>query len=286
MIKTLSAGAIGVKITSLEDGIQKSKQFGFDGYEFDIKAVAQSVADSGAEATKELFSRSEIVPAVFGLPVEWRKSDSVWYEGLEELPKLARAAEAIGCTRTATWVMPCSDERQFDENYAFHVARFGPMAKILGDHGISLGLEFIGPKTLRDTQKFPFVYKMQDMLALGELIGPNVGLLLDAYHWHTSHGAVSDIQALKAEQVVYVHLNDALPGVAIDELVDGTRCLPGETGVIDLAGFMTALHEIGYEGPVAVEPFKKSLNDLASDEDRLEVVSASLTQSLELGRSL
>jgi sugar phosphate isomerase/epimerase len=280
MIKTLSAGAIGVKIASLEDGIQKSKEFGFDGYEFDAREVAKRVSESGAAAVVDLFGSAGVVPAVFGLPVEWRREPDVWEKDLEQLKGLAGAAAAIGCLRTATWVMPGSNDRAFDENWEFHIARFAPVAKVLAEFGISLGLEFIGPKTLRDTQKHPFVYKMPDMLKLAAEIGPNVGLLVDAYHWHTGHGTVADLLALKAQQVVYVHLNDAIPGVPVDELMDGTRRLPGETGVIDLKGFVEALYQIGFEGPAAVEPFKKELNDLPADADRLRLVSASLASTL------
>ncbi len=63
------------------------------------------------------------------------------------------------------------------------------MAQILADHGCRLGLEFVGPKTLRDSQRYPFIYTMAGMLALGDAIGTgNVGLLLDCYHLYTSHG--------------------------------------------------------------------------------------------------
>jgi sugar phosphate isomerase/epimerase len=44
------------------------------------------------------------------------------------------------------------------------------------------------------------------------------------------------------------------------------RTLPGETGVIDLAGFMRALQKLGYEGPVMPEPFSQRINDLAAHD--------------------
>ena len=37
----------------------------------------------------------------------------------------------LGCTRTSTWCPPASDERDFDENFAWHVARFRPIAQAL-----------------------------------------------------------------------------------------------------------------------------------------------------------
>ena len=101
------------------------------------------------------------------------------------------------------------------------------------------------------------------MLALGREIGPNVGLLLDCWHWYTSHGTLDDLKRLTAEQVVYVHVNDAPAGIPVDEQQDMVRALPGETGVIDIVGFLQTLRAIGYDGPVTPEPFKKELNESA-----------------------
>ena len=44
------------------------------------------------------------------------------------------------------------------------------------------------------------------------------------------------------------------------------RCLPGETGVIDLNAFFGALKRIGYDGPVVVELFNARLRAMAPDE--------------------
>ncbi len=44
------------------------------------------------------------------------------------------------------------------------------------------------------------------------------------------------------------------------------RCLPMETGVIDLAGIMRRLAAIGYDGPVMAEPFSQRINSLAATD--------------------
>lgn len=281
MIKTLSAGAIGVKLKNFEDGIEKAKAFGFEGLEFDAREVALRVDELGVAIVSGLFLEDRVVPAVFGLPVDWKGDESVWAKDVEALPRIAKAAAEIGCRRTATWVMPGSNELTFEQNHAFHLKRLTPIARALAEHGISFGLEFIGPKHIRDSQTHPFVYTMSEMLQLAEAIGPNVGLLLDSYHWHTSRGTLEELHALRPNQIVYVHLNDAIAGVPVDELQDGTRRLPGETGVIDLKGFVSALWSIGYDGPVAVEPFKKELNDLPSDSERLKAVSQALSATVD-----
>jgi len=255
MYPALSPGAVGLHVKNVEEAIRIAADAGFKGVEISAHEIAELVEERGAADVRALFHEAGVLPAGWGLPVEWRKDADTWKAGLQDLPRLARAAQEIGCTRVSTWVMPGSNERPFQENYAFHVERFQPIARILADHGCRLGLEFIGPKTLRDTQKYPFIYRMADMLALGEEIGPNVGLLLDAWHWYTSGGTVEELRALKPEKVVYVHVNDAPEGVPVDRQVDNRRCLPGATGVINIGGFLKALAEIGYDGPVVPEPF-------------------------------
>jgi sugar phosphate isomerase/epimerase len=276
MYKALSPGAIGVSASTLQDAVRAAQIGGFDGVEFSPNEVATLIENNGVEAAKAVFDQAGIRPAGWGLPVDWRTSDENWRRDLEQLPRLAKAAQAIGGTRVSTWVLSFSDERPLEENIAFHIERFKPIAQILADNGCALGLEFIGPKTLRDGHKYDFVYTMKEMLELGTQIGPNVGLLLDCYHWYTSHGAIDDLKTLRPEQVVYVHVNDAPAGVAVDEQLDGVRCLPGETGTIDIASFLQSLQLIGYNGPVTPEPFKKELNDLPNDEARLKTVGESM----------
>ncbi len=282
MYKALSPGAIGVSAPSIERAIAAARTGGFEGVEVNPREIADLVDERGADAVRAVFAESGVRPAGFGLPVDWRGDEASFERGIEELPRLARAAAAIGATRTMTWVLPSSNERAFDENYRFHVERFKPVAAALADAGCSLGLEFIGPKTMRDSQRYPFIYRMEDMLEMGEEIGPNVGLLLDCWHWYTSGGTLEDLRGLGPEQVVYVHVNDAPAGVPVDEQVDSVRALPGETGVIDIEGFLGTLKSIGYDGPVTPEPFKRELAELPSDEDRLRTVGAAMDRIFSL----
>jgi len=255
MFKALSPGAMGLRVNSLQEAIDVAKGAGFEGVEFGIQEVANLIDQHGVDHVRTMFSDAGIKPAGWGMPIDWRGDEAAWRKGLEELPRLAKAAQAIGCGRTMTWIMPCSNDRPYDENRRFHIERFKPISEILGEHGCSFGLEFIGPKTLRESQKYPFIHTMEDMLAMDAEIGPNMGLLLDCWHWHTSGATTDDLRELKPEQVVYVHVNDAPPGVPLDEHIDNQRALPGATGVIDIRGFLTTLDQIGYDGPITPEPF-------------------------------
>ncbi len=276
MYAALSPGAVGVSFPDLFSKIEGTARHGFGGVEIDPNEVIAN----GSDAVNAAFERAGIKPAAWGMPVDWRSTEENWKAGLEKLPALAAAAKSVGCFRTCTWIMPASNDRELAENRAFHIDRFKPIAEILGEHGHRLGLEFIGPKTLRDQFKYPFLYEIQDMLTMAKEIGSNVGLLVDAYHWYTLHARVTDLEKLEEKDVVYVHVNDAPVGIAVDEQQDGTRDLPGATGVIDIAGFLGALKRVGYTGPVTPEPFKKDLADLPNNDARLEATAASMRKIL------
>jgi sugar phosphate isomerase/epimerase len=186
---------------------------------------------------------------------------------MASLPAKAKLAQDLGCSRSATWLTPGSNELTLVENFKFHVERLGPAAAILADHGISLGLEFIGPKTVRKTFAHRFVYTIDGMLALGAAMGTGtVGLLLDIYHLYTSHGTIEQVRELRPSDVVVVHINDAPAGIEVDEQMDLVRAMPGETGVLDIGGFLQALDDIGYDGPVTVEPFSKRVKEMTVDD--------------------
>ncbi len=171
--------------------------------------------------------------------------------------------------------MPCSQDRSFDENFAFHRDRLQPIAQILADSGCRLGLEFVGPKTLRDSQQYPFIHTVSGMFELCDAIDTgNVGLLLDCYHLYTSHGSMEEVASLTNDQIVVVHVNDAQADLAIDEQLDGVRHLPGETGVINVDRFLQELAGIGYDGPVTAEPFSQRLRDLPDEEAIAETAAA------------
>jgi sugar phosphate isomerase/epimerase len=71
------------------------------------------------------------------------------------------------------------------------------------------------------------------------------------------------------------HVNDAPVGVALEELIDMERLLPGASGVFDARAFLTVLDEIGFDGPALVEPVKAEVRALAPEE-RVAAVAASL----------
>jgi sugar phosphate isomerase/epimerase len=266
MYATIGPEALGIRGLSLSDAIALARDAGFAGLSFDSRAAAQVIDEQGLAAVQEQFARAGVKPALWNLPVAWR-DDNQWETDLRELPRLARAARNLGATRTATYLPSGSDERPFQENFDWHVARLRPIAEVLRDEGCRFGIEFIGPKTYRAAFRHEFIHTLDGVMELLTAIGTgNVGLLLDSWHLYTSGGTLGDLKRLTNHDVIVVHVNDAPAGIARDEQIDTVRTLPMETGVIDLVGFMQALREMRYDGPVMPEPFSQRLTDLAATD--------------------
>jgi sugar phosphate isomerase/epimerase len=266
MYASLSPGTIGIRGISLPDSIALARDSSFAGLDFSIRDAADLATARGVGYVRDLFATSGVRLGGWGLPVNWR-DDQVWESELADLPRLAALGRELGATRVSTWMLPFSDERDYDANFAWHVARFRPIAAVLADHECRFGIEFIGPKTLRASHTYEFIYTMDGLLELGRAIGTsNVGLLLDAYHLYTSGGAIADLDRITAKDIVVVHINDAIAGVPRDEQLDLVRALPAETGVLEIGPFLRKLDQLAYDGPVTTEPFSKRLNELAATD--------------------
>lgn len=266
MFRNLNLGALGFK-APFHEAVELAIKGGFQGIDIDIFEIENILQTQSANDIKETLKRKNLKMGGWGLPVNFRKDDETFQKDLDKLPHQAKIASSLGCFRVFTWLMPFSDTLPYKENFDLHVSRLREIAKILEDYGCALGLEFVGPKTSWARGKYEFIHTIDGVLKLRKAMkNENVGLLLDCWHWYTSHATIDQIRQLKSNDVVYVHVNDAPSGIPVDEQVDSIRRLPGETGVINIVGFLNALKEIGYNGPVTPEPFDKSLREMSIEK--------------------
>jgi len=262
--KNLAPGHIGVKADQRQ-ALEYAVKYGFEGIapnpgEFENKSSAE------IREWVQIMKEKGVRYGAAGLSVEFRRDQDRFAKDLARLAKEAGILKQLGVTRMATWIPPGHNELTYLQNFQQHKKRLGEVAKVLQDNDIRLGLEFVGPRTSRQRYRFAFICTQLDMMELAEAIGtPNVGLLLDSWHWYTSHGTVEELLQLSNKDVVHVHVNDAPSGIPVDEQIDNRRKLPVATGVINLKGFINALLKIGYDGPVECEPFDQELRKMQQD---------------------
>jgi sugar phosphate isomerase/epimerase len=247
MLRGLTPAGIG-EIGSQKRFVEMAAQYGFESVDLDPKALIEEV---GLLEAKDLLKKCKISVGAMGLPVEWRGTEEEFQVGLLYLAEYAHAASELGCTSCCTYILPSTDIKPA-HFMVLATRRLRTIADVLAAYNIRLGLEFVGPHHLRTTWKYPFIWTLHETLDWIDAIQRNnVGLLLDAYHWYTNGLSIQEIESLRSDQIVHVHINDA-PQVPLEEVLDNNRLYPGE-GVIDLVGFLTALKSIGYKGAITQE---------------------------------
>jgi sugar phosphate isomerase/epimerase len=275
----LSLGRLGFH-ASFDDSLELAVKYGFEGVDPDLDYFA-SLEEDRLKRLLENVQAKKLKFGAAGLPVEFRRDDATFNAGLKKLPAAAAVLERAGIWRVSTWVMPCSQELTYLQNFRQHADRLRQCAQILGDHGQKLGLEYVAPRALWRSQRHPFLHTLSEMRELTVAIGANnLGFQLDSWHWFNAEETAEDLLTLRGTDVVTVDLNDAPLGLTLDGYQDDHRELPAATGVIPVAEFLGALLQMGYDGPIQAEPFNAALRALPLDQ-ACERASASMKRALD-----
>ncbi len=262
LLRGLTKAGLG-NFTDDKQFIELAAKYGFQSVDLDVKSFVEAY---GLSEAKDILQSNDIQLGAIGLPVEWRKSSEEFSQDLVCLASVAKAAADLGCTRCCTYILPSTDLKSAPF-MSLAIKRLKICAEVLGSYGIRLGLEYVGPHHLRDTWENPFIWTQDETLQLIEAIGlPNVGLLLDSYHWYTTGLTGEDLSNLNEQQIVHVHINDARD-LPVEELKDNDRLYTGE-GVIDLSLFLKSIMSTGYSGPIAQEVLTPS-HPIESNEELL-----------------
>jgi sugar phosphate isomerase/epimerase len=276
----LTPGAVGIS-GPLPDIIRLAAAHGFESVQPDPGFLQRQDAD-GLARVLELLKTSRLRWGAAGLPVEFRQTEERFSKDLETLPQAAAALQKAGATRVGTWIRPSHPNLDYAANLEIHARRLRAVASVLKDHGLRLGLEYVGTPSLRAGAAHSFVHRLSQTRELIRAIDvPGTGLVLDSWHWWSAGDSTEDLKALTNGDVVAVDLNDAPAGVPLAEQQDNRRELPLATGVIPVRDFLTALAGMGYDGPVRAEPFNDPLNRL-DNEAAAARVAASLRKAMAL----
>ena len=279
MLLHLSCGSLGVKANQRE-AIDYAAKYGFDAVDADTRYLS-TLSDSELQGLLEEMKSKKVVWGLAGVPVNFRQDDAAFNETLKAFPAQAATLRKAGVRRMTTWISPSSKDRTYVVNFRLHATRLREIAKVLNDNGLRLGLEYVGPRTSLVANRYPFIHTMAETRDLIGFIGvPNVGLVMDSWHWYTAGDTKDDLLALKAQDVVSVDLNDAPAGIPVEQQIDSKRELPAATGVIDVKAFLGALEKIGFDGPVRVEPFNEPLRKMPPDQ-ALQATISSLRKAME-----
>ena len=245
---------------SLAEMLALAKRFGFPGVDCSFGEVRALVEETSAAAVRDLFAAHNTAPSYMGLlPAGIYAPEAEFMRSLALFSDNCAVAASVGCQRTGSY-FPNRTSLPPDEARRILKERTAILAERAEPHGIAIGLEFLGVRTFRLDDPHAFISNVPDTMELLHETGrPNVGLILDSFHYFTSGGDLAQIQALRAQDIVHLHVNDA-PHGDVMRLEDTDRVLPGQ-GVIDLTGWFQAIAAIGYDGYVAIEIFDEAFRN-------------------------
>jgi sugar phosphate isomerase/epimerase len=244
------------------DFARLASRLGYGGVDVNFGAAKSD----GADATRAMLKELNLRAAVCNLPVPYASADeAAFQEAMKQLDENARFANAIGLNRMMVVLSPSSPTPK-DERRKFLEDRLAAISEVLVRSQIRLGLEFLGPLYMRQNAKspHPFMWTLPETVAFAKECGPNIGVVLDAWHWFHSGGTAAEIVAAGKSAIVHVHISDAKPEPP-EEVRDNHRHMPGE-GIIDLQGFLQALGKIGYDDGISPEPLGRVPAEMPPEE--------------------
>lgn len=270
-------GHIGHIVNDFEKICHLAHQYQFEGINIDLTNILN------ISECKQLLSQFNLKPVSFGIPLDLFGSQKEFEENLPEFQLQCKQANEIGCNLTLCYIPPFNDTHNFNDLFIQTSNRLRELKPILAKYDIKIGFEFIGPTETRRNTKYDFIHTIDGtraLIASAGLYGYG-GFKFDVHHWQNSGASVLDIHHLDLEYILYVELNDGLPGYDIFTIPEFERELPLTTGVTKVSEFLKALHQKGYQGPVAVEPWNQKIQNMPL-EDAIKTVKKSLDQSLSL----
>ncbi|MGH9426554.1 MAG: sugar phosphate isomerase/epimerase family protein, partial [Terriglobia bacterium] len=204
----LSCGRIGVKAT-FPESVDLAVRHGFEAVDPDVRYFSQLAEAQMADLLAQMKSKGlRFGPA--SLPVDFRKDDATFHDGLKALPETCNALQRAGVWRVSTYVLSFDRNLSYLQNFRSHAYRLRACAQILKDHGQKLGLEYLGPMTLWRRERHSFIHSLEETKELIIAIGTgNVGIQLDSWHWFTAGETEADLLTLRNEDIITVDLNDA-----------------------------------------------------------------------------
>jgi 2-keto-myo-inositol isomerase len=235
----------------LPTDIKTAGKAGFDFVEIWAGKLLDYLASGGVAGIRRDLRRARVQPLTLNSVEHITFNDpSGQVRKVEEFRRMCQVAASIRCETVLVVPSPRparTSLRAIERETVRVLRQFSTMA---GDSGVRVALEFLG---FRDCS----VNTLAQCATIVEQVArPNVGLVLDTFHFHAGRSTARSIADVDPDRIFMVHLND-VERAPRDRMHDALRLLPGE-GVIPLVRILRELKAIGYDGRFSVEIFRPS----------------------------
>jgi sugar phosphate isomerase/epimerase len=251
-----AAGGAGLDAVTLTAGMYEA-----------CRAAGRSDAELRSRLSDAGVRVHAIDPLISALPGTPRPADvppenRAYFEFTEE--RCYRAAEALEAetVNLAHFGGGAVAESEF-------IDCLGPLAQRAQRHGLRLTLEFLPESAIADLERARRI--------VSAVSAPNLGVMLDTWHFARSHGSAEQLAALPRGLISGLQISDRrepAPGTAYTPMFG--RLLPGE-GEIPLIPWLQVLRARAPELTVGVEVFSEELKALSPSEAARRVAASTRT---------
>ena len=204
-------GSIG-HVLPFQESCRLAQKFGFDA----VNADRHFLREHGPDQALHLMKQYHLKPGAFAFSAAFNAcyTDADFENSLAGFEQDLSLCRDAGFNRCVGYVQPSSDTLVYYDHFELLCRRLKRIKPMLEAYSVRLGLEFIGPTTMRRQRRFDFIHTIDGIRALVAAANAQncVGIKLDAFHWYTSGAGLLDIEKLSPEEVVYVEVNDGLSG--------------------------------------------------------------------------
>lgn len=245
---------------TLQQELELCDKHGYDFIEIQMDKMPEYLKTHTLEDMKAFFDTHHIKPlSLNALQFFNNRNDADYRVVLDEFKEWLDIAHYLGAKYIV--LVPLVTETKI-LNKAIHdscVKVMTEFATLAEAYHIKIALEFLGaPYATVNT--FQQAYDIVEDVAK-----PNVGLVLDFFHFHAMGSNLADLRKAKAENIFLLHIND-VDDYPIGILTDEDRCFPGH-GVIDIKGIFNTLREIGFQGEfISIELFRPEYYRLPAED--------------------
>jgi 2-keto-myo-inositol isomerase len=235
--------------SNLEIDVAVTARAGFKSLEvwaakMDLYLESHSLAD-----LKNLFAGYHVTPlAISSIEfIAFRGSEFAQVQS--RLHELGKIAVEIGCPTVVLVPSPLPDRNMaWGDVMTEYIKVLRSLSDIASLYSIMLSFEFLGFGwcSVRTPRAAYEIVQKADR--------ENIGMTVDAAHFYTGGGLMTELAQLDPKRIFAFHLDD-LEDIPKEAITDAARLLPS-LGVVPLDEICAQLKGIGYDGPCSVELFR------------------------------
>lgn len=246
--------------SNLVKDLEYCEKHGYDFIEIrTMDKLPEYLQNHSIEDLANFFKSNHIKPLALNALVFFNNRDEAGYnEIIAEFKNMLEVAGKIGAQYVVA--VPLVTEKKIlkTEIKDSCIEVLKELSDLAEPYGVKIALEFVGhPQCTVNT--FDQAYDIVEAVDR-----ENVGLVLDAFHFHAMGSDLEDLKKADGSKIFIFHIDDT-EDFPIGFLTDEDRVWPG-LGTIDLESILTILNEKGYSGPASVEIFRPEYYQLDPEE--------------------